>query len=250
VEGEGYYYQTLMDYIHLNPARARLINPLAGQGLLDYPWSSLTAGYALGQNKRAKWLAVADGLKAFGFADTVSGRKGFVERLERRLLAEGLEKAGIPAVGAEMDQRLSNLERVWYWGSQAFAEKMLKIGERVLKKPRCAGDRSTKEIRAHGEQEARRLIREGLAAAGLEAEDLQKRAGSDPIKSVLAEIVWSRTSVNMEWIAQALNMRSAGNVRQQIHRRKAGKIPPRDKKAEKLWTREFKKWRKKSQITA
>jgi hypothetical protein len=30
VEGEGYYYQTLMDYIHLNPARARLTNPLAG----------------------------------------------------------------------------------------------------------------------------------------------------------------------------------------------------------------------------
>jgi hypothetical protein len=88
------------------------------------------------------------------------------------------------------------------------------------------------------------------AAAGLEAEDLPKRAGSDPIKSVLAEIVWSRTSVNMEWIAQALNRRIAGNVRQQIHRRKAGKIPPRDKKAEKLWTKEFIKRRKQSQITA
>jgi hypothetical protein len=87
-----------------------------------------------------------DGLKAFGFADTVSGRKGFVERLERRLLAEGLEKAGIPTVGAEMDKRLSNSERGWYWGSQAFGEKMLKIGERVLKKPRCAGDRSAKEL--------------------------------------------------------------------------------------------------------
>jgi hypothetical protein len=36
-----------------------------------------------------------------------------------------------------------------------------------------------------------------------------------PIKSVLAEIVWSRTSVNMKWIAKALNMRSAGNVRAQ-----------------------------------
>jgi hypothetical protein len=81
----------------------------------------------------------------------------------------------------------------------------------------------SKEIRAHGEQEARRLIREGLPAAGMEAEDLPKRAGSDPIKSILAEILWSRTSVNMEWITQALNMRSAGNVRQQIHRRNAEK---------------------------
>jgi hypothetical protein len=135
-------------------------------------------------------------------------------------------------------------------GSQAFAEKMLKIGERVLKKPRCAGDRSAKEMRTHGEQEARRLIREGLPAAGMEAEDLPKRAGSDPIKSVLAGMIWSRTSVSMAWIAQALHRRSAGNVRQQIHRRKAGKIPQRDKKAENLWTREFTKWRKQSQITA
>jgi hypothetical protein len=89
-----------------------------------------------------------------------------------------------------------------------------------------------------------RLIREGLAAAGLEAEDLPKRAGSHPIKSVLAEIVWSRTWVGMEWIAQAFHRRSAGNVRQQIHRRKAEKIPQRDKKALKLWTKEFKRWRK------
>jgi putative transposase len=250
VEGNGYYYETLMDYIHLNPARARLINPLAGQSLLDYPWSSLAAGYAHGPKKRAKWLAVADGLKAFGFADTVAGRKGFVERLERRMLAEGLERAGIPAVATEMDKRLSNLERGWYWGSREFAERMLKIGESVLKKPRHAGDQSAKEIRAHGEQEAQRLISEGLAAAGVGMEDLQKRPGSDPIKSVLAEIVWSRTSVNMEWIAKALNMRSAGNVRQQIRRRKAGQLTERSRKAEQYWTREFKKWQKQSQLPA
>jgi REP element-mobilizing transposase RayT len=30
------YYQTLMDYIHLNPVRARLIRPQRGQSVLDY----------------------------------------------------------------------------------------------------------------------------------------------------------------------------------------------------------------------
>jgi putative transposase len=250
VEGEGYYYETLMDYIHLNPARATLINPLAGQGLLHYSWSSLAAGYVLGPKKRAKWLAAADGLRSFGFADTVSGRKGFVERLERRLLAEGLERSGIPVLATEMDKRLSNLEKGWYWGSREFAERMLKIGESVLKKPRHAGDLSAPEIRAHGEQEAKRLIAEGLTAAGLGAEDLPNRPGSDPIKAVLAEIVWSRTSVNMEWIAQALKMRSAGNVRQQIRRRKAGQFTQRATKAEQHWTTEFRKWRKQSQLPA
>jgi REP element-mobilizing transposase RayT len=54
VEGEGYYYQTLIDYIHLNPARARLVNPENGQSVLDYAWSSVAGGYALPPEKRAK----------------------------------------------------------------------------------------------------------------------------------------------------------------------------------------------------
>jgi hypothetical protein len=44
VEGEGFYYQTLMDYIHLNPARARLVNPENDQSVLDYAWSSVAGG--------------------------------------------------------------------------------------------------------------------------------------------------------------------------------------------------------------
>ncbi len=250
VEGEGSYYETLLDYIHLNPARAKLINPLAGQGLLDYGWSSLAAGYVLGPKKRPKWLAVGHGLRAFGFADTVSGRRAFVERLERRILVEGLEMAGIPTLAAEVDKRMSHLQRGWYWGSREFAARVLKIGQSDLKKPRHAGDLCAKEIRAHGEQEARRLIAEGLAAAGLRAEDLAKRPGSDPIKAVLAEMVWSRTSVNMEWIAQALKMRSAGNVRQQIRRRKTGQFPQKAKQEGKQWTREFRKWLRQSQLPA
>jgi len=43
------------------------------------------------------------------------------------MLAEGLEKAGIPPVTAEMDRRRSSLERGWYWGSQKFAEPVLPI---------------------------------------------------------------------------------------------------------------------------
>ncbi len=45
VEGEDrYHYQTLMDYIHLNPVRARMIRPKAGQSVMDYAWSSIAGG--------------------------------------------------------------------------------------------------------------------------------------------------------------------------------------------------------------
>jgi putative transposase len=54
--------ETLADYIHLNPARAGLIKPKEGESILDYPWSSVTGGYALAPRRRAQWLAVETGL--------------------------------------------------------------------------------------------------------------------------------------------------------------------------------------------
>src|SRR5436190_17849671 len=47
VEGAGYYYETLLDYIHLNPVRAGLVKVRRGQSVLEYPWSSVSAGHAL-----------------------------------------------------------------------------------------------------------------------------------------------------------------------------------------------------------
>jgi REP element-mobilizing transposase RayT len=99
VEGEDYYYQTLVDYIHLNPARAGIVNASAAQSVMDYPLSSVAAGYALTPARRAPWLAAADGLKVFGFADTVDGCRRFVRRLDRRAVEEGMERAGIPTGG-------------------------------------------------------------------------------------------------------------------------------------------------------
>ena len=65
VEGEDrYHYQTLMDYIHLNPVRARQVQPDKKQSVLDYEWSSLASAYALAPKRRAKWLSVEAGLKA------------------------------------------------------------------------------------------------------------------------------------------------------------------------------------------
>jgi hypothetical protein len=89
VEGEGFYYETLLDYIHLNPARARLVNPEKGGSVLDYAWSSVAGGYALPPGRRAKWLAAGSGLSAFGLPDTTEGRRKFVARLDRRVVAEG-----------------------------------------------------------------------------------------------------------------------------------------------------------------
>ena len=59
--------------------------------------------------------------------------------------------------------------------------------------------------------------------SGLKTKDLLGLKGSDPRKLALAELVWKRTTVSQEWIAEALSMRSAANVSQQLRRFDRGK---------------------------
>jgi putative transposase len=121
-----------MDYIHLNPVRARLIQPKRGQSVLDYAWSSLAGGYSLPSRRRAPWLAAESGLREFGFEDTVAGRRRMTERLDRRAVVEEAAQCGIPQLSEEVDARCSHLRRGWYWGTEAFAEKMLKLADKLI----------------------------------------------------------------------------------------------------------------------
>ena len=178
VEGEGYYYETLLDYVHLNPARAGLIDPHRSQSVLDYPWSSAAGGHALLPTRRPPWLASARALAACGFADTAAGRRRWVKRLDDRASAEAREQCGIPSQPEGHDARRSDLRRGWYWGSQAFAERMLKLGEKVLQKARHRRGVASPEKSAHGEQEALRLVEEGMKLAGLTEDDLVRLPGS------------------------------------------------------------------------
>jgi REP element-mobilizing transposase RayT len=218
VEGEGYYYETLLDYIHLNPVRAGLVKPRSGQSVLDYPWSSVAGGFALPPGRRPKWLAAEEALRAFACPDTAQGRRRWVERLDRRAVNEARENCGVTSPPPQADGRLSHLRRGWYWGSQEFAERMLALGESALKKKRHRSYRAAAESRAHGEREALRLLKEGLEAAALEPRELGKLKGSDARKVAIAQVIRRRTTVSMSWLAERLSMRSPANVSQQIRR--------------------------------
>ena len=221
VEGEDrYHYQTLMDYIHLNPVRARIIRPKAGQSVLDYPWSSIAGGYALPPKRRARWLDVASGLKAFNLQDTVPGRHHMAERLDRRAVSEEINNCGVPPEAAEVDARSSHLRRGWYWGTQAFGEAMRKVAGAVVSKqaPKSRIYRGDPHMVAHREQQAEAWLKEGLKAAGLKAARVGDLKGSDVRKLLLADLLWRRTTVSQEWLAAKLAMKSAANVSQQLRR--------------------------------
>lgn len=217
---DEYRYRTLSDYIHLNPVRAQLVRSRKGQSVLDYPWSSVAGGWALPPGKRPKWLVAEEGLKHFGLPDTVAGRRRLVEGLDRRSAEEEIKKCGIPVVLEDVDARCSHLRRGWYWGNQKFAVKLNKLSEKLIKERKRSSRayRKTPQVTAHSEEQAERWLGEGLKAAGLSVKDLSGLKGSDPRKLVLAEILWKRTTVSQEWIAEKLSMRSAANVSQQLRR--------------------------------
>lgn len=227
VEGTGYYYETLLDYLHLNPVRAGLLDVSRGQSVLDYAWSSVAGGHALLPRRRPPWLASGSTLAAFDCADTAKGRRRWVERLDERARREAQEKCGIPVPDEVGDARRSDLRRGWYWGSQAFAERMLKLGDTVLKGTRHRGAMGSLEKRAHGEHEARRLVADGMAAAGLTDDEVKWLPGSEARKVAIARVVWEQTTVDMKWLATHLHLRSAANASQQIrrHRHEAPALP-------------------------
>jgi REP element-mobilizing transposase RayT len=217
--GVANYYASLWEYVHLNPARAGLVKVREGGSVLDYRWSSLAGGYGLMPRQRAKWLAAEEGFSIMGYPDTAKGRREMVEHLDRRAREEG-RKSGFVAAAEGADKRRSHLRRGWYWGSQEFAEKILAGAQGILGKGKSRAYMRSRERLAHGEKEAERLLKEGLAAAGLRESGLEKMAANEKRKVALAGVIWRRTTVSQGWIAERLKMRHAANVSLALHRSK------------------------------
>jgi hypothetical protein len=100
-----------------------------------------------------------------------------LERLDRRAVEEEAERCGLVPLPEEVDARCSHLRQGWYWGRQAFAEKMLKLAGATLGRDQNRTYRASLERRAHDVTKAEQLLREGLRAAGLDLRNLQRLSG-------------------------------------------------------------------------
>ena len=94
--GDGDYFTTLIDYIHLNPVRAGLINIYEGvlPEVDSYRWSSLPE-YRKKRSARPEFLEAALGFGSFNLKDGPAGRRQFVERVAQRAQVEQQEKCGL-----------------------------------------------------------------------------------------------------------------------------------------------------------
>lgn len=211
------YLSTLINYIHLNPARARIVKPGEKQSLLDYPWSSIALGYSLPPKKRKPWMDAATGLSLAQCRDTVAGRRKYIEELDRRALLEQAESSEEDIAETEGQTADRTLRQGWYWGSQAFREWLIeKAGKKAVSNPDY---RNSPLGRDHAETTAEQWIETGCEMLGLDQEsELKKPERGDWRRAAIAWAISRETSVSQEWIANRLGMKSRQNVSQQIRR--------------------------------
>jgi len=189
VDGSGNgYLETVCDYVHLNPIRARLIR--AGAGLESFAWSSYPEYLKVPKGRRA-WLRVERLLGAKGIKkDSVAGREQFALRMAIRCRQE-------------RSTNYDDLRRAWLLGSEEFRQELLAAMEE------CAGpNHYGSERQESGEQKAERLVRQGLAELGWAERELRYRAKGDPGKVKLARILRQQTIMTLAWIAHRLQMGS------------------------------------------
>ena len=153
--------------------------------------------------------------------DTAAGRRRYVERLEGIARQESRAQCGVPPPPG--DGRRSHLRRGWYWGSQAFAEKLLGLLDASEPAPRNRTYASAPQHQAHSQQQAEALLADRLRAQRLSPGQLARLPGNDPRKIALARELWTTATVSQGWIAEKLAMKSAANVSQILRRQKAAR---------------------------
>lgn len=189
----GAHWADLVDYIHLNPVRAGLVEATL---VNKYPWSSLSLFSKIKTRPAfmdCRWMAFRDGM-----TDTASGWRRYVNRLAMRSSDDPKE---IEALDRQMC-------RGWCIGESDFRKA---VSEEFAKK----------------ENEAR-LDREGLRdlnrlrwEKSVEACLTSLKKGSDEIASDAFSADWklaiatrlkSETSVTNAWLGERLNMGKPGSV--------------------------------------
>ncbi len=239
VDTEDAYFHRVVDYVHLNPVRVGLAR--VEEGLEKYRWCSL-AELVRSPRSRPRWLSADRVFGACGLKDSAQGRKAYIERLERRVLKEGAERAGVvdeetmPGVSLQ-----ATLRRGWFFGSEAFKQRMLSMldDEGGGAKKAMANGYHGEQMRDHGEAQAQRILQGGCMALGVDLETLILRKANDGEKVALAELISSQTSVPLDWIREHLGMRGRSHCSRLIsaQRRRLREDPALLKKRARLLAR-------------
>jgi putative transposase len=200
--GDG-YLGTVCDYVHLNPARGKLLSPDAP--LESFVWSSYGA-YLAAPKERPAWLRVDRLLGEKGIPkDSAAGRRELARRMEARRERE--ESA---------DYR--EVRRGWCLGDETFRQELLLAAAEQAGANHYGSDRCQS-----GEERARRMVAEELKRLGWDQSELTRRRKSDQQKVKLARQLRAETTMSLAWIAGRLHMGSWSHVSNLLRTTKSAK---------------------------
>ena len=205
-DDETHYLRTLSDYIHLNPARAGIVNASSPE-LKNYPWSSFPA--ICSKEKVPVWLKADDLLKGHGWVSRSShSRHEYEGYLQDRAQACWEENS---ASNPEEKESLQSIRRGWYVGGVAFREKLEGLTDTVIKDHKRESY-TAEALRRHDEKEAERLLGCGLKALGLSLEEVRLLKQNDLRKQVLTWLIKKNSTVPDVWVQKHLVMGHRSNI--------------------------------------
>jgi len=204
------YLETVSTYIHLNPARAGLVQ-IGREPLRTYAWSSYP-WYLAPANKGPEWLCRQRVLGSLH----LKSPKGYEAYIESRALELGL-KAG----QRELEHKWKALRRGWYVGNDGFLDKLrVRLGRRL--RPAKRDSHSGGANKEHGRLAAEQMLREALDALHLAEADLDEMRKGAPEKKVIAWWLRKRTTMSLAWISDRLRMGHPATVSHAVSQAKRG----------------------------
>ena len=193
VDGSGNrYLRTVCDYVHLNPARAKLLKP--EQPLRAYRWSSWPE-YLKTPRKRPEWLRVDRVLGELGIPkDSMAGRRELEQVMEARR-------------EAEKGETYKPIRRGWFLGEKALKQELLGQMSKRLGPEHYGEERRESQV-----EMAERVVREELRRRRWTEMTLEERKKGEIEKVKIAVRLRNETQVTVAWIAERLRMGSVANV--------------------------------------
>jgi putative transposase len=192
------YLLTVCDYVHLNPARAKVITPKAR--LENFAWSSYPA-YLKPPRERPAWLRVDRLLAEKGItSDNAAGRKKFARQAEHRRREETRED-------------YASVRRGWFLGGAKFRRDLL-----ALERERAHASQHGADVQETGLKKAQRLVREEMQQRGWKESDLRSLPKGEKRKVALARRLRQETTVSLKWIARRLHMGSWTYLSNLVHK--------------------------------
>ncbi len=187
VDGSGNgYLKKVSDYVHLNPARAKLLK--ADEALRAYRWSSWPE-YLKSPAQRWPWLRVD---RLFG-----EYRIEKDSPVGRRRLEAAVEEGRRVEKGADYKP----IRRGWFYGADELRRELLEQVEVKAGKFHYG-----EELRESAEAKAERVLNEEMKRRKWGAETLNDRRKGDPEKVAIARRLRAETTVTLEWVADRLRM--------------------------------------------